>query len=179
MPITFAKAHLLATQGHTSRVTRSDCGDYVLKKLKRYRQCDLFKREKFVLEMLNSHGIAWAPNLVASNERNQTLVMTYCGTPISKELVASDPMLKVRLVSQFKSVLSDMARLGLEHCDIKEDELLMHDGNLMICDFGWAKLNGSHSMGCGLWDGMKPSGYYSDETALERCYPWLVPDTDS
>lgn len=168
---TFFKQCLLDKQGLTSITTRSDCGRYVSKIVTKYLEYDVYQRELRALKMLNKHNISWAPRLVNMCVSANTLTMEFAGEPLVPSMVLGDPVLRNYLTQQFEQILSDMKRLHLEHCDISQGELLLRsDGKLMLCDFGWAKLNGSHSFGCGLWDGKKPAGYLDDAKGAMRCF---------
>ena len=148
--------------GFTSKVYKSiENNPIVMKKITNYQNYDVYQREKYVLLLLKEHHIPWCPQLISYDDTQQLLVMTDCGEPITK---ANRPH---HVRHAFEQILRDMEALGLQHNDIKQCELLIKDGELFICDFGWASLHNDHGCGQELWHGQKPGGYIKDERALE------------
>ena len=69
---------------------------------------------------------------------------------------------------QLTLILDDMKRLNIQHNDIKRDEILINNGKVYLCDFGWGSINNNHSCNIDIWHGYKPYGYRIDDGTLSR-----------
>ena len=153
----------LSVHSATSNIYISSDSRFILKHVVKYQEpYQVYEREKFMLQRLQIYP--WCPRLVSYDDENTWLIMHHCGVPLS--LGAEVP----RLQSQFQSILQDLKENEIEHNDIKCSELLVKNGVLYLCDFGWAYYRGTHSCGdLHLWHGDKPCGYLQDKDAIERC----------
>ena len=79
---------------------------FIFKKIIKYDEYDVFKREVFMLQYLKNHEIDWAPTLISYDEEQKIMQMNYCGEPAISEIVAN-PAQQL----QIKNILEDMKRL--------------------------------------------------------------------
>jgi len=115
---------------------------YILKKVLLYNDYHIYERETFILDLLKNNGITWCPTILVRDDEQKIMVMNYCGTKLTKENSPSDTM------TQMRRILEDLKRFDIQHNDIKVDEILVKDGNLYLCDFGWASIH--HNLSCGV-----------------------------
>ena len=134
----------------TSVVWKTTDGESVFKKIIRYDEHDLFKREMYMLKFLQDK-VDWSPKLISYDEERKIIQMSYCGESFNFETCTDRNILK-----QIRNIIEDMNRLKFKHNDIKNNqELLLKDGKVYLCDFGWASINDDHSCEQGLWNGQK------------------------
>ena len=146
--------------GQTSRVTRQ--GDTVVKNVFRYTEYNVFEREVLVLSMLQ--GFDWCPRLLAHDSDMRQIVMSFCGDPINHVNVPDDAL------DQAASILKDLQSLGIKHNDIKNDEVLVKDGKVFLCDFGWCCMEGDFSFGKKDISSIeKPFGIIDDSAIVSIC----------
>ena len=151
--------------GGTSDIFLTNNKEYIFKKNNNYLICDVFKREIFILNLLEKNSITWSPKLIHYDDNNKILMMTYCGQ-ILTSLNKPDNYL-----AQFVKILKDMKKLNMQHNDIKKNnEVLVIGNKIYICDFGWASINNKLGCGIGLWDGEKPWGIIDDNLLLTKIY---------
>ena len=150
----------IPSTGATSNIYISLDNKYVIKQIISYTEYDVYKREKYILLLLNEHHFDWCPQLICSNDNNQLLVLNYCGELLS---LLNKP---IDLEEQYNNIINDLESVNIQHNDIKNTELLIKDNKLFICDFGWASINNNHNCNIGLWSGDKPYGYINDRYAL-------------
>jgi len=150
---------LLSSMSYTSYVYRSE--ELVLKIIKSYEKYQVYEREVYMLKLLEENGITWSPRIVHTDDVNQIIVMTYCGELLTE---LNKPK---NLIEQMNIILNDLKRLNIQHNDIKEEELLVLNGKLYLCDFGWASLNGFLSCGFN-WNNTKPDGIKNDTSIVEK-----------
>lgn len=146
--------------GQTSTVSRE--GDTVVKTIVNWMDYNVFEREVIALEMLKDFD--WAPKLLKVDEELKEIHMSYIGEPVSRDNVPQDAM------SQCLKILDDMKSLKMKHNDIKQNEVLVNDGKIHLCDFGWCSVSGDFSLNrediCG---DEKPYGIIDDSVILRIC----------
>lgn len=144
----------------TSVVTRQ--GDTVVKKIFHYTDYNVFEREVLVLSMLQRFD--WCPRLLSHDEESKQIVMSFCGEPVNHINIPEDAL------DQAESILRDLKSLGIKHNDIKPDEVLVKDGKLFLCDFGWCCVNGDFSFGReDICSREKPCGIIDDTSIVSIC----------
>lgn len=157
--------HLLPYKfsSHTSDIVIDKRKGIVIKRVRRFIDKDVYEREVYILQLLNSSGFDWCPRLLGTDPSSRSLTMSYCGERLTRRNQPADAK------EQFARILSDMRSIGMRHNDIKASEVLVdRRGRLRLCDFGWATLDGSLSCGIGLWDGKKPHGSVEDDFFINR-----------
>jgi tRNA A-37 threonylcarbamoyl transferase component Bud32 len=148
--------------GATSEIYVSTKKEVVIKKVKSYLEYNVYEREKYVLSFLNTMKVDWCPKLLHYDDDDKILIMTYCGDMIT---LKNKP---TTFSKQFTDVMNDLKAFKMKHNDIKENELLVFNNKLYLCDFGWCSINDHLSCGIGLWDGEKPCNYFTDERVYQR-----------
>lgn len=148
--------------GSTSIIYFDNDKEYVLKKIIDYEKYNVYEREKFVMQLLNTRNMTWCPKLIDFDDNQRLLLMEHCGNKLQKSEITQN------IESQFKKILRDMRLLKLKHNDIWNNELLLKNGKLHLVDFGWASINGNHSCGIGLWHGNKPFGILADNRPIRQ-----------
>lgn len=122
--------------------------------LPEHQKHDLIKREIRMLGILNSADYKWAPRLIHADDRS--IVTEYCGEPVNYKNIPSD------YIDQTKKIIEDMKKLHIKHNDIKAAEILVKDGKIYLCDFGWASINDDFSCGIDISDKKKFHGVFDD-----------------
>ena len=136
--------------------------EYIFKQITRICNFDLFKREIHILELINKK-FNWAPKLICYDTKNKIIMMTYCGKRINKENCQND------WEDQINTILQEMNSLNLKHNDIKPDqEILVKNQKIFICDWGWGSINNDFSCGIGLWNKKKPHGITDDKCIIDK-----------
>lgn len=118
-------------KGATSIVSKED--GKVTKRQTAYSSYPLIKNEVLILESLK--GMKHFPQIIAScttGEEGHILTTDDCGDPISIDNLPKD------WKEQCKQILSDLKDKGIEHRDIRPDNLLVKDNTIKLIDFGWA-----------------------------------------
>ena len=100
----------------------------VRKQVKLYLQYDVFNREVETLMALNN--FSHVPKILAVDFDNKTFYMEYGGEPLT-EFFTSWPR-------QIKNIIDGLRKRGIQHNDIKNAELLVKNGKIMLIDYGWA-----------------------------------------
>ena len=147
--------------GCTSNVLISACKKHVRKKVINYIDHDCYEREIHILKILNSHGYIWCPKLEWHDDVNKVLIMSYCGEMVTQQNLPPD------YKSQIAIILTDMEKCNIRHNDIKYEEVLILDGKIHLCDFGWASICNDLGCGIGLWEGEKPCGVIKDINIID------------
>lgn len=123
------------------------------------------KRELHILSLISKFD--WSPKVISNTDTS--INMTNVGDRINKDNIPDDA------IEQITKILTDLNSLGIEHNDIKDEEILVKDGKLHLCDFGWASINGDFS--CGrpeLSSKIKPHGIFEDSRAIDICKSLLL-----
>lgn len=92
----------------------------------------IFEREVYWLETMKD----WdrIPRLVSHDKSRRLIIMTYVGDCITPETKPAD------YNQQIQDILNTLKKYECVPLDIKLDrEILVRDGKLLICDFGWCK----------------------------------------
>lgn len=127
----------------TSKIYVSGDKQYVLKKIIKYNEYDCFKREVYILKLLQQYE--WCPKLLWNNGKDM-IVTSYCGEPLTKENCPQNALIQVQ------KILKDLERKRVKHNDIirndkymKKCELLVMNKKVYLCDFGWASIDNDFS----------------------------------
>jgi hypothetical protein len=139
--------------GSTSTIWLSECGELVAKLVARQRDApwidhaDVYEREVCALERLEELGIHGVPRIVAKSDEQKAFVMTHCGSPLNADNAPPD----VR--AQLTNIVSSVSKHHILHNDIESldlQQVLVKNGLVYICDWGWASLEGRFDWGVGL-----------------------------
>ena len=123
---------------------------------------NIFEREVYLLKILNEK-VDWAPKLIYYDSKNKILMSEFSGERLNKENKPKN------LKEQIKSILNDLENLNIQHNDIKYDEeILVLNNKVSICDWGWGSINNNHSCNINLWHGKKPYGITKDKDILKK-----------
>ena len=107
--------------------------------------------------------VDWAPKLICYDSKNKILMSEFCGERLNKENKPKN------LDEQIKSILNDLEKLNIQHNDIKyNEEILVLNNKVSICDWGWGSINNNHSCNINLWHGKKPYGIKKDKDILKE-----------
>jgi tRNA A-37 threonylcarbamoyl transferase component Bud32 len=133
-----------------------------MKQVTRFLECDVYEREKCMLQFLNTMKSDWCPILYHYDDTKSLLVMGYCGEVVNASTKPVD------LRKQLENILRDLQCFNVQHNDIKEGEILIQDNKVSICDYGWSSIN--LELGCNnnLWNGKKPCDIFKDNTLFKR-----------
>jgi len=145
----------------TSEIYLSENNKYIMKKIVAYHKYNVYKREVHIMSYLNEH-VDWCPQIISTNDNEHIIIMEYCGKILSNSNIPKN------FTKQLELILNDMKRLNIQHNDIKLDEVLVKNGKIYLCDYGWGSINYKHSCHIGIWHGFKPYGYRNDEKILAR-----------
>ena len=130
---------------------------------KKHLNRDLYKREKYLGSILNRFD--WYPELLYSDDDQNLLIFRYAGIPLTPDNAPDD------VCFQYDNIMKDMESLNINHNDIKNGELLINNGKIYLCDFGWGSINNNMNCGIDIWgcpNHLKPKGYLNDAMALQR-----------
>lgn len=134
---------------------------YVFKKIKKYPKYNVFEREIYLLEYLNENNIDFVPKLIHYDRNTKIMMMTNCGEVLNNRNKPKN------YIEQCNKILLSLKSLNIQHNDIKKNqEVLVLNNKVYICDFGWGSINNSLSCGINLWGGKKPWGITSDNRIL-------------
>lgn len=151
-------------KGATSVVEKKN--GWFTKKQTGYLEYPLIENEAQILNYLS--GLNHFP---ACRIEGETLYIEDCGEPLTKDNLPSDWR------DQLRIILNDLARNGVEHRDIKLDNLMVMDGIIRLIDFGWAIMPQPRG---GQFEGLedsppsclgfpnRPSDSFSDEYSMRR-----------
>lgn len=146
----------------SSQIFLSENRTVVLKKIIGYLKYDVHKRELYILKLLNK-CVNWVPILYPNDDKSETIItMEFCGANLSNENMPVD------FLDQLSRILQDLRLLNIQHNDIKPAELLVKNGKLFLCDYGWASIN--NCLGCGqnFYNGHKSGNIYNDNELVTR-----------
>jgi hypothetical protein len=91
---------------------------------------NVYGNEKKWLRRLGGTGVVARP--LAFDDERRCIVTAYAGKPVSAETLPGD------WEAQRDRILSVLRARNCRHNDIKPGEILVLDGKLRLCDFGWA-----------------------------------------
>jgi len=147
---------------HTCNIVIYD-DDTVEKKVNsKYVDRNVYEREVYWIQYFSDRNCEWAPRYICSNDKDRSVRMSYCGVPITKTNKPSD------WERQLKEILEYLKKEGIEHNDVKKDEVLVMGEKIHLVDFGWMSKGKDFSCG-GLFDKReKPDNRYRDSDAIAR-----------
>ncbi len=118
------------------------------------------ERELYILNLLSKFD--WSPKVISNT--STSITMTNVGERINKDNIPFDA------IDQITNILKDLKSINVEHNDIKNEEILVKDGKLHLCDFGWASINKDFSCGQpNISNKIKPHGIFPDLNAIDIC----------
>ncbi len=106
----------------------------IVKKTVKQHASQTFHREVNWLKRLSD--FSRTPDLLDVHPAGHTLVMQYCGERLTARNLPQD------WEPQMMEILNGLQQRECCHNDIKPRELLVHRGQLMLVDFGWATASG-------------------------------------
>lgn len=115
--------------GATAIVEKAD--GHVVKRQRAYRDYDLLANEARCLEETTSSHF---PKVLSVDK--DRIELEDCGVHLTSETMPDDWR------EQLVQILLDLQSHGLEHRDIKPDNLMVKDGIIKLIDFGWARRTG-------------------------------------
>ena len=122
---------------------------------------NIFEREVYLLQLLNKN-VLWVPKLISYDIKNKIIMTEYCGERLNRK---NKPL---NLKSQLLKIYNELNILNIQHNDIKVDqEILILNVEVSICDWGWGSINKNHSCNINLWNGNKPYGIIEDRNILK------------
>lgn len=148
--------------GSTSNVYVSEHKEMIMKHVTMYLEYNVYEREKCMLQFFNTLKIDWCPTLYHYDDTKRLLIMSYCGEMVN---TSNKP---IDLRKQLEGILYDLKCFNIQHNDIKESEILIKDGKVYICDYGWCSINNELACDRDLWNGEKPCNIYKDDTLFKR-----------
>jgi hypothetical protein len=154
------KFEVVNLKSYTSVIKIDEKKEYIIKIQNRHLDYDCHKREIHVLKLLEENGCEWAPKLVSHDEKK--IVMNYCGEQVDQRNIPSD------YHEQMGTILTDLENIGVKHNDIKMEEVLVKNGRLHLCDFGWSSVNGDFSCGIGIDGRKKIDGIFEDSDIIPQ-----------
>lgn len=107
--------------------------DEVTKRIGRYGEHGILKRERDWLERLRQSGAV--PALIRASA--DCIITSYVGEPVRRYNLPGD------WHDQAERLLAALASARCSHNDIKCDNLAVRDGRLYLLDFGWATETGT------------------------------------
>jgi len=154
----FKKKHI----GGTSHVFLSEDKKKIYKKIVKYDDYDVLKREIFFYKLLKNFD--WLPKLY--HYGNNYMVVEYCGKQINKKNIPNN------YKEQILKILDDLKSMNIRHndlyCSDEKVNITVKNGKLFVIDFGWASINDDFSCGIGLDSKKKPKGIIKDDEVLKK-----------
>ncbi len=144
-------------KGATSVISRID-GE-VVKRQTSYKQYNLLENEARILKGLNSLHF---PKVLSHNK--EEIRIEDCGEELTEKNLPKDWR------EQLIEILSDLKKHGVQHRDIKPDNLMVKKGVIKLIDFGWARLfsdDDNHAPDC-LGYPYKPSYGFDDVFSMKK-----------
>jgi len=79
---------------------------------------------------------------------------------------------RLKLISELTDVVEKLHSIGIEHLDIKPDNLLMIDGRLMLSDFGHSKFTEPDQLAT-RQDALRVTHTHTGKNAIDPDRPWF------
>ncbi|HXW53516.1 MAG TPA: hypothetical protein VEL47_05370 [Myxococcota bacterium] len=102
----------------------------VSKHVRSYLEFNVFDREVEMLMRLRN--FKHVPKILAVDFEDNTIYMEYAGERLTKD------NLPANWENQVKDIINGLRALGIQHNDIKNAEVLVKNGTIMVVDYGWA-----------------------------------------
>jgi len=99
------------------------------KQVKSCLEFDVFNREIQILSKLRDFN--HTPKILYTDYENHTIYMEYAGKQLTKDNIPSNWKI------QIKEIIDGLKKRGVQHNDIKNAELLVKNGTIMLVDYGW------------------------------------------
>ena len=157
-PVIFNK---ISCPGATSNIYITADKKYILKQIIHFDEYNVYEREVHILNLLNEK-VDWCPKLIHTDNKKKYIIISYCGVNINKN---NKPK---KYVEQINNILKDLKDLNIQHNDIKNEEVLVLDDKIFICDFGWASINNNFNCGINISSKIKPCGILKDVRIFDR-----------
>jgi len=148
--------------GYTADIYYNKETGIVKKHITKFLDHDVFKREVYFLEFLNSRGYIWCPKLLNYNAETHDIYIEYVGEPINNSNVPKD------WCSQLTTILNDLTKENLAHNDINLQNVLVKNKRLYLIDFGWTTIKNDWTSNGLFVSKPKPNNIYPDTDALKR-----------
>ena len=95
-------------------------------------EINVYKNEKKWLQLLS--GSKYFPKPILFDDVARIITTQYCGTQLTIENIPTNFM------SQVEELLNELDKYNCRHNDIKPSEILVHNNQLYLVDFGWAHI---------------------------------------
>jgi tRNA A-37 threonylcarbamoyl transferase component Bud32 len=115
-----------------SGAIRKTAGPNFYRKFRKFHTQEAIHREVKILKILESEKIS--PRIFSIEK--DAFTMEYLGVPITKENLPSN------WLEQTANILKILDKHQIIHRDIKQQNLLVLDGQIYIIDFGWSLIKG-------------------------------------
>jgi serine/threonine protein kinase len=158
-----------------SRIYTTERGDHLIKQA----TTDLAAHEAQVLKRLRG---AHFPRLISSGQRDGYSVLSMeriAGAALAESVpaVAGSPKRLAAFMRECLSILDELRAAGIEHWDIRMENLLVRDGKPVLIDFGWSQIEDKPFAAPSSVGGLEriPSGPPCDLYSMGRVFEQLIP----
>jgi hypothetical protein len=102
-----------------------------------YLEYDLIENERNILSYINDNFDHF-PKLMGFDKgiAGKSIMIENCGEQLTVDNLPAD--WRVQLIE----IIDDLARINIEHRDIRPDNLMVKDGKIKLIDFGWSIFKG-------------------------------------
>lgn len=97
--------------------------------VRKYYRHKLYEKEKNIIERLNLANKKYFPKIIDYCPEKAYIDMSYCGEEIAKNTVPS------KWIDQIIDITDILEDCGVLHFDIKDQNVLVHNGILQLIDF--------------------------------------------
>lgn len=151
--------NIVNKSSHTANIYIDKHKKYFVKEVIHFLNYHCLLREIHILKLLNSKNYLWTPKLIHYNDK--LLVTEYIGDYVTHINIPLD------YLSQINIILQNLKDCSIKHNDIKLKEILVKNGRLFLCDFGWASINNDMSCGINISNENKPSEQFDDSRIIK------------